>query len=175
MLAYPIFVTSNCWSANTSSAFIAFVTFDHSAIPQNHINAFRTLYATWVKRFQNRRVKLRKKRNTWLIWPPQHHHSSGRLLPRSPGSSPSPCRSEGLVAPGGPALLLPASSPSGNTVVQGWARAEGRFIKTGPLPQYTHCFYLFFPTERKERKCPPPLFTSKNLCSPPLNLCWTTV
>lgn len=80
--------------------------------------------------------------NTWLEWPPQHHHSSGRLLPKSLGLSPSPCQSVGLVAPGGPPLPLPASSPSRNTVLPSWARAEGRANMSTPPPKYTLCFYL---------------------------------
>lgn len=118
------------------------------------------------------------KRNTWLEWPPQRHHSSRRLLPTSPGSSSSPCQSASLVAPGGPPLPLPAS-PSENTVVQSWARAEGKVNET-PLPQNKHYIYFFTfffsYLVREEANLAPFLpFPKENLCSQPLNLSWVRV
>lgn len=117
-------------------------------------------------------------RDTWLVWPPQHHHSSRRLLPRILGSSPSPCQSASLVAPGDPLLPFPASSPSENTVVQSWARADGKVDET-PLPPNKHCFlftfFFCYLVREKENLASFLPFPSETLCSQPLNLSWVRV
>lgn len=120
-------------------------------------------------------------RNTWLVWSLQHRHSSGRLWPRSPGSSPSPCQSEGLAAPGDPPLLLPAFSPSMNAA-QSWAHKAAiliidrtHFPKLNTISTFSLVDASYVLSDWSRELFPFPLSASEYICSLPLILWWMSV
>lgn len=150
------------------------------------MSCFLTLPPAFVEISHSKQNSKIKARNTWWVWPLQHRRNFGRLWPRCPGSLPSPCRSGGRGAPGGPPLPLPARSPSRNTVVQSWTRAEGWGDKRHPPQKMTPTLYfwlfffglcLFLAEWEKKRSLTLcfPFFPSEKLSSPPLSLRWVRV